>query len=72
MMRKAKRSKNVDNAIKALYATLATAAAKKALASVEADRSIGADVWMADFIRWIEQAGSNATQWYYNRPRASK
>lgn len=66
------RSKAVDEAIKALYATLATVAAKKAVSRIEWNDVIGADSWTKDTARWLEKAGSNATRWHYQRPSVPK
>lgn len=63
------RSKAVDEAIKNLYAIMATAAAKKALHRIEWNDVSGADGWAKEHARWLEKAGSKATGWYYTRPK---
>lgn len=62
------RSKTVDGAIKRLFATLATAAAKKALGRLEWNDAPGADAWAAHTIRWLDKAGADATKWHYTTP----
>lgn len=62
-------SKNVVEAIKALYALLATAAGKKAMSRVEWNDVPGADDWAKEHARWLRLAGSKATGWYYTRPK---
>jgi hypothetical protein len=63
------RSKAVDEAIKNLYAIMATAAAAKAISRIEWNDVTGADVWAKDHARWLEKAGSKATGWHYSRPK---
>lgn len=64
-----KRSQDVERAIKAMYALLAKAAAKKAVSRVEWDDTVGADKWMSSVERWLEKAGANATRWHFEKPK---
>jgi hypothetical protein len=66
-----KTSKTVQSKINELYAILATAAAKKAVAHVQDyDDTVGAQKWASTASNWLIKAGANAAQWSYDRPRA--
>ncbi len=63
-----KRSKEVDKAIKRLYAELATMAAGRALAAVKNDRFEDVD-WPVELVEtYLEKAGAQATSWYFRVP----
>jgi len=70
MVQEVKTSKTVQSKINELYAILATAAAKKAVARVQdySDEA-GAQKWAATAGFWLIKAGAQATDWTYNRPR---
>lgn len=60
-----KRSKTVDAAIKRSWAQLARGAFKKALSKLEFDRPVEAESYMLSVERWLENAGADATMWYF-------
>lgn len=63
-------SKKVNEEIHALYALLAHAAAKKAVARVEMfSDADGAADWAGHAETWLIRAGADATRWNYSRPR---
>ena len=61
-------SKTVQDAIKETYASLASAAAKRAVSQVEIGEMPGAHATMTWVERWLVTAGANATRWRYQRP----
>jgi hypothetical protein len=60
-----KRSQTVDEAIKRSWAKLAKAAFEKALSKVGFDKPAEAEAYMNRMERWLENAGANATKWYF-------
>lgn len=61
-----KRSQAVDKAIKRSWARLANASFKRALAKLEFDKPMDAEAYMLRTERWLENAGADATKWYFN------
>lgn len=60
-----KRSQTVDKAIKRSWAKLAKAAFEKALTKLSFDKTQEAEAYMYRMERWIENAGADATKWYF-------
>lgn len=63
-----KQSKDVIEAIKTLYALMASVAARKAMDCVALNAVTNADTWAKDHARWLPAAGSRATRWSYRKP----
>ncbi len=65
-----KYSKAVDAALCHFYATLATAAAARALARIKHhDDDAGAEVWARIAEKWLHRAGAKATGWSFEQPK---
>lgn len=60
-----KRSQTVDAAIKRSWAKLAKGALEKALSKLSFDKPIEAEAYMYRMERWLENAGADATKWYF-------
>lgn len=61
-----KRSKEVDIAVKKLYAKMATRAAERSLVQVSLGDMRGADDTVGWVTEWLECAGADATRNYFN------
>jgi hypothetical protein len=66
-------SKTVREEINALYALLATAAAKKAVGRIENhDDAAGANVWAERASNWLIKSGAHATRSEYRKPGVAR
>lgn len=64
-----KQTKTVDNAVRTLWAKLATAAAERALAKVKlCDDPAAAERWAGVAANWLDKAGARATEWSFRQP----
>jgi hypothetical protein len=70
---KPKVSEEVRSAVKNLYATLATAAAQRALAKVtHNDDAVAAEKWAGVAAGWLVKAGARATEWKFRLPEVPR
>lgn len=68
-----RRSQTVQDKIHELYALMATAAAKKAMSSIEDWNDIpAADRWAEATARWLDASSAKQSAWAYSRPIVKK
>lgn len=64
-----KHSKTVDEAVRRMWATLASVSAKRAVAAIHyRDSATEAERHAFTTERWLGKAGANATKWYFTQP----
>ena len=63
------KTKTVDDAVRSVWAKLASAAAQRAVRHAENDRYFEAEQAMTNVEDWLNKAGANATRWTFRQPQ---
>lgn len=63
------RSKTVKEALARLYATMAEAAAKKAMRRIDCDDAERAEFWALKVAKYLDMSSADAVKRHYGHPR---